>query len=172
MLFSLTTLKGTPAGIALMHEKLPSHSITSGLIMRAAWVGLVAGGFLILLGGTVLTGWVLRLPSLLQLLPGPVAMVFNTPDRMAPNTALAFLLAGTGIILLPRADSLPAWRMIELPASVIILIGLTGAVGLVVGLGGFAIMQQRTETTLQNGLLRSLQSRNDFLTPPFKTSCG
>lgn len=259
--------------------------------MRSAWVGFAAGYVLLLLGGAVLTGWILRLPSLLQLLPGHVAMVFNTalcffmaglalvvpqhwgkwrtrlqitfgtlivliastmlaqhltntylgidlrgfhawlsdpnptPGRMAPNTALAFVLAGTAIILLSRAKGVLAWRLIEILAFAIVLIGLTGAVGyalkleflygwyqytrmalptaagmiflgiglwsrshqlpgvgvqhghhriiwlggsifssiaLIAGLGGFAIMQQRTETTLQTGLLRSLQNRSDF----------
>ena len=260
--------------------------------MHAAWIGLACGSILILLGGTVLAGWFFRLPSLLQPLPGHVAMVLNTalcffmaglalvipqswrwcirlqtifgalivliagmmlteqltnidlgidlhgfhawlsdpnptPGRMAPNTSLAFLLAGTAIILLARTRAVLAWRMIELLAFVIVLIGLTGAVGyalkleflygwyqytrmalptaagmiilgiglwsrwqqsplsrlqpiqthhriiwvggsvffsiaLIAGLGGFAIMQQRTETTLQNGLFSSLQNRSDF----------
>lgn len=261
--------------------------------MRAAWVGFAAGCLLILLGGTVLAGWILRLPSLLQVLPGHVAIVFSTafcfvlaglalaipqrwsrwsarlqttlgtlivliatamliqyltntdlgidlrglhawlsdpnphPGRMAPNTALAFLLAGTALILLPRATRLLPWRAIEVLSFVVIFIGLTGAVGyalkleflyswyqyarmalptaagmvvlgiglwsrrqqlpsaglpqikahhriiwvggsiffsiaLIAGLGGFVIMQQRTETTLQDGLLSSLQNRSDF----------
>lgn len=255
-------------------------------------MGMASGVLLILLGGTVLAGWLFRLPSLLQPLPGHVAMVFNTalcffmaglalvishrwrwhlrlqiifgalitliagamlleqlaninfgidlskfhawlsdpnptPGRMAPNTALAFLLAGIAIILMPHTRGILAWRMIEMLAFAIVLIGLTGAVGytlkleflygwyqytrmalptaagmivlgiglwsrwqqspqtrmqqmhthhriiwvggsvffsiaLIAGLGGFAIMQQRTETTLQNGLFSSLQNRSDL----------
>lgn len=178
----LCLVTGTAAHLTLMNDKSPSHSVASESIMRPAWVGLAAGGFLVLLGGTILTDWFLRVPSLLQLLPGHVAMVFNTalcffmaglalvipqrwlrwctrlqitfgtlvvliaaamllqhltntnlgidlrgfhawlsdpnptPGRMAPNTALAFLLAGTAIILLPRANSVLIWRTIEVLA--------------------------------------------------------
>jgi len=153
-----------------------------------------------------------------------------TPGRMAPNTALAFLLGGTALMLMPHAASPAALRTIEVLAFLIVFIGLTGAVGyalkleflygwyqytrmsipaaagmivfgiglwgtwrqlpaaapllqrqaqnriiwlggstfftiaLVAGLGGFAIMQQRTETTLQNSLQGALQNRGDFFT--------
>ena len=151
-----------------------------------------------------------------------------TPGRMAPNTALGFLLSGLALMLMPHARSRVRVRAIEALAFIVVLLGLTGAVGyalkldflygwyqytrmalptaggmfvlgiglwgachrlpaarlssqlqaqnriiliggsifftiaLVAGLGGFAIMQQRTEAALQNGLLRSLQSRSDF----------
>lgn len=262
--------------------------------MHAWRLTQTAGVLLFLLGVTVMSGWLLRLPSLLQVAPGQVAMVFSTalcfalagvallipgrwptlrrrghiglgglifliagamlaqyltqtdlgidlrpfhawlsdpnptPGRMAPNTALAFLLGGIALMLMPHTASRMAWRTIELLAFIVIFIGLTGAVGyalkleflygwyqytrmpmptaagmialgiglwgtwrqlpasgpllqrqaqnriiwlggstfftiaLVAGLGGFAIMQQRTETTLQNGLLGSLQNRSDF----------
>lgn len=52
-----------------------------------------------------------------------------TPGRMAPNTALAFLLAGTAIVLMPHAAGRAAWRVIEILAFAIIFMGLTGAVG-------------------------------------------
>ena len=255
-----------------------------------------AGAFLALLGLTVMTGWILHLPGLLQVLPGQVGMVFSTalcfalagaallipgrwptlrrrgqtalgglialaagamlvqylthtdlgidlrsfhawlsdpnptPGRMAPNTALAFLLSGVALMLLPRAASPAVLRTIEILAFLVAFIGLTGAVGyalkleflygwyrytrmamptaagmivlgiglwgawrqlpaagsllqlqaqnriiwiggstfftiaLVAGLGGFASMQQRTETTLQNSLQGALQSRSDFFT--------
>ena len=280
-------------------ETLVSHSIIPQAhrlelsALRARWVAQGAGTLLILLGLTSMAGWLLRQPSLLQVLPGQVGMVFSTalcfalagaalllpgrwptlrrhgqtplgglmvlaagamlvqhfthtdfgfdlrpfhawlsdlnptPGRMAPNTALAFLLGGLALMLLPHARSRAAFRAVETLAFIIIFIGLTSAVGyalkleflygwyqytrmavptaagmivlgiglwgahqvstagpllplqaqhrivwiggsifftiaLVAGLGGFAIMQQRTEATLQDGLLRSLQSRSDF----------
>ena len=157
-----------------------------------------------------------------------------TPGRMAPNTALAFLLGGIALMLMAHAASRAAWRTIEILAFIVIFIGLTGAVGyalkleflygwyqytrmalptatgmiilgiglwgtwrqlpasgpllqrqaqnriiwlggstfstiaLVAGLGGFAIMQQRTETTLQTSLQGALQNRSDF----FATAMG
>ena len=253
-----------------------------------------------MLGVGFMTGWILRLPSLLQVLPGQVAMVFSTalcfalagaalllprrlsalhrrgqtalgglialaagvmlvqylahanlgidlrslhdwlgdpnptPGRMAPNTALGFLLGGMTLIMLPFATSRVALRLAEVLPLVVIFIGLTGAVGyalkleflyswyqytrmavstalgmivlgiglwgawrqlpgtesllqsqtqnrilwiggsifftiaLVAGLGGFATMQQRTETALQNSLQSSLQNRSDF----FVTAMG
>ena len=283
-----------------MTELLPSPSLISQLqpselsSLRARRITQGAGALLVLLGLTVMTGWLLRLPSVLQVLPGQVAMVFSTalcfalagaallipgrwptlrrhgqtalgglmvlaagamlvqylahtdlgfdlrpfhawlsdpnptPGRMAPNTALAFLLGGLALMLMPHASSRAALRAIEILAFIIIFIGLVSAVGyalrleflygwyqytrmavptaagmivlgiglwgawrqlpaagpllqlqaqprivwiggsifftiaLVAGLGGFAIMQQRTEATLQDGLLRSLQSRSDF----------
>lgn len=283
-----------------MPDALPSPSLISQLqpselsASRARRITQGAGTLLVLLGLTVMAGWLLRLPSVLQVLPGQDAMVFSTalcfalagaallipghwptlrrrgqtalgglvvlaagamlvqyfaktdlgfdlrpfhawlsdpnptPGRMAPNTALAFLLGGLALMLMPQASSRAALRVIETLAFIIIFIGLTSAVGyalkleflygwyqytrmavptaagmivlgiglwgawhqlpaagpllqleaqhrivwiggsifftiaLVAGLGGFAIMQQRTEATLQDGLLRSLQSRSDF----------
>lgn len=46
------------------------------------------------------------------------------------------------------------------------------SIALVAGLGGFAIMQQRTEVTLQNGLLRSLQNRSDFFHATIQDASG
>ena len=283
-----------------MPDALPSPSLISQLqpselsASRARRITQGAGTLLVLLGLTVMAGWLLRLPSVLQVLPGQDAMVFSTalcfalagaallipghwptlrrrgqtalgglvvlaagamlvqyfaktdlgfdlrpfhawlsdpnptPGRMAPNTALAFLLGGLALMLMPQASSRAALRVIETLAFIIIFIGLTSAVGyalrleflygwyqytrmavptaagmivlgiglwgawhqlpaagpllqlqaqhrivwiggsifftiaLVAGLGGFVIMQQRTEATLQDGLLRSLQSRSDF----------
>lgn len=283
-----------------MTETLTSHSIIPQAqrlelsALRARWVAQGAGTLLILLGLTSMAGWILRQPSLLQVLPGQAGMVFSTamcfalagaallipgrwptlrrrgqsalgglmvlaagtmlvqylaktdlgvdlrsfhawlsdpnpnPGRMAPNTALAFLLGGLALMLLPHARSRAALRAVETLAFIIIFIGLVSAVGyalrlellygwyqytpmpittaagmivlgigllgarhqvstagpllplqaqhrivwiggsifftiaLVAGLGGFAIMEQRTEAVLQDGLLRSQQSRSDF----------
>lgn len=164
-------------------------------VSRARWVTLGAGAFLLLLGLAFMTGWLLHLPSLLQVLPGQVAMVFSTalcfalagaallipgrwptwrrrgqtalgglivlaagamlvqyltqtdlgidlrpfhtwlsdpnptPGRMAPNTALAFLLGGLALVLMPLAGARAVTRGIEVLAFVVAFIGLTGAVG-------------------------------------------
>ena len=294
-------LGGENAGnLVLMTAAPTSHSIAPPArqpelpSVRARRLTGGAGAFLALLGLTVMAGWLLRLPGLLQVLPGYVGMVFSaalcfalagaallipgrwptlrrrgqsalgglivlaagamlvqylthtdlgidlrpfhawlsdpnpTPGRMAPNTALAFLLSGMALMLLPHAASRVALRTIEILAFLVAFIGLTGAVGyalkleflygwyehahmpmptaagmivlgigllsarhqlpgagllqqlqaqnriiwiggsifftiaLVAGLGGFAIMQQRTETTLQNSLQGALQNRGDF----------
>lgn len=163
--------------------------------MQPARAGVAVGVLLLLLGAAVLTGWLLRLPGLLQVMPGHVAMVLNTalcftlaglalliprrwshwyvrlqitlgvligliasvmliqhltnislgidlrsqhvwsndpnptPGRMAPNTALAFLLAAGAFLLMPHTAGRTAGRAIEALAFAIILIGLTGAVG-------------------------------------------
>lgn len=62
----------------------------------------IAGGFLILLGGAALIGWLFRISPLVQVLPGLVPMQFNT--------ALCFVLCGAALILASsgaRAFALP-----------------------------------------------------------------
>ena len=262
--------------------------------LHARGVTQAAAALLVALGLTTMMGWLLRLPGLLQVMPGQVGMVFSealcfaltgaalliparwpaprrhgppalgglivlvatamlvqhfmridlgidlrpfhawlgdpnpTPGRMAPNTALAFLLGGLALVLMPGARSRAALRVIETLAFSVMFIGLVSGVGytlrleflygwyqytrmalptaagmvvlgvgvlgawrqlaaagpllqlqaqnrivwiggsifftiaLVAGLGGFAMMQQRTEATLQDGLQRSVQSRSDF----------
>ena len=61
----------------------------ASLYMRPA---AIIGGLLVLLGGTVLIGWWLHLPRLIHLLPNLSPMVINT--------ALAFMLAGTALMLM------------------------------------------------------------------------
>jgi len=55
-----------------------------------------AGALLVLLGGTVMLGWLLQLSPLVRVLPGFTPMVFNT--------ALCFVLAG-GALLMPVSDA-------------------------------------------------------------------
>lgn len=69
-----------------MSEKLSRDSIAPEPALRPAWLGLASGAVLVVLGLAVMTGWLLRLPSLLQVFPGHVTMVFAT--------ALCFALAG------------------------------------------------------------------------------
>ncbi len=276
------------------HSIIPQAQRLELSALRARWVAQGAGTLLILLGLTSMAGWILRQPSLLQVLPGQVGMVFSTalcfvlagaallipgrwptlrrrgqsalgglmvlaagtmlvqhlthtdfgfdlrsfhawlsdpnptPGRMAPNTALAFLLGGLALMLMPHARARAPSRAVETLAFLIVFIGLVSAMGyalrleflyawyqykpmpiptaagmivlgigllgarhpastagpllplqaqhrivwiggsiflsiaLVAGLGGFAIMEQRTEAVLQDGLLRSQQSRSDF----------
>ena len=55
-----------------------------------------AGAMLVLLGATVMLGWLLQLPAVVRVLPGFTPMVFNT--------ALCFVLAGSAL-LLPYSQS-------------------------------------------------------------------
>ena len=63
-----------------MTETRTSHSISPQAqrlelsSLRARRITQGAGTLLVLLGLTVMTGWLLRLPSVLQVLPGQVAM--------------------------------------------------------------------------------------------------
>ena len=80
-----------------MPETPTSHSIIPHAqrlelsALRARWVAQGAGTLLILLGLTSMAGWILRQPSLLQVLPGQVGMVFST--------ALCFALAGAALLI-------------------------------------------------------------------------
>ncbi len=54
----------------------------------------IAGTLLVALGLAVMTGWLLHIPALIQILPGYVAMVFNT--------ALCFVLCGAALLTTSR----------------------------------------------------------------------
>ena len=178
-----------------MTETLPRAAITSAPSRRTLRITQGAGALLVILGLTVLTGWLLRLPHLVQLVPGYVGMVLSTalcfglagiglliprrrtgwrrraysalgglisliagamllqylthtnlgidlpalhawlsdpnptPGRMAPNTAVAFLLGGMALMLMPYATSRASLRTIEILALLVAFIGLTGVVG-------------------------------------------
>ena len=96
-----------------MTELLPSSSLISQLqpselgrlkfetalsSLRARRITQGAGTLLVLLGLTVMTGWLLHLPSLIQLLPGQVGMVFST--------AICFALAGVALLIPGRWPTL------------------------------------------------------------------
>lgn len=149
---------------------------------------------LILLGLTTLTGWLTQNPSLLQLRPHYIAMVFNTglgfiatglgllaaartsrpagiiqatagvllmgmatvclienftgltiadftsfhawlddgnshPGRMAPDTALGFLLTGAALIMMRSVESKARGVAIQAVTFIVLMLGLTGLVG-------------------------------------------
>lgn len=64
--------------------------------LSAFW--FVCGAVVALLGVVVLAGWYLHIPTLIQVLPHFVPMQYNT--------ALGFLLAGLGLILIRRLPTL------------------------------------------------------------------
>jgi PAS domain S-box-containing protein len=73
------------------------------------WCELLAGSSLLALGAAVLAGWWLQLETVVQLLPGAVAMV--------PNTALGFMLAGAALwSTAPKIRRLCAAALIVLAA--------------------------------------------------------
>lgn len=52
---------------------------------------ILIGGFLVMLGATVILGWLFRVPDLVRIVPGFAPMVFNT--------ALCFVLLGGALVL-------------------------------------------------------------------------
>lgn len=150
----------------------------------------LCGLLLISLAGTVIAGWALRIPTLVQIAPGYTAMALNTaigfavggvalvlppsrararallglaifvlaalvfaqiasgrafgidwphlhawladgnphPGRMAPNTAVAFMLAGAVLMLTARATMI-ARVLVQLFTFLILLLGLLSLVG-------------------------------------------
>lgn len=59
----------------------------------------IAGIALLALGGIVILGWLLRVPAMVQIVPGYIAMAFNT--------AACFVLSGVALLL---PDSRPQWQ--------------------------------------------------------------
>ena len=76
------------------------------------WSVLVSGIVLILLGLTVIIGWHTKNSSLLQIMPAFVAMVYNT--------ALGFVLSGTGLLALLNGNR----KLVVLCAGIITAGGL------------------------------------------------
>ena len=80
-----------------MTKTLPNASILAPaqpaeqVSARARAVTQVAAVLLVALGLATMTGWLLRLPGLVQLLPGQVGTVFGT--------ALCFTLAGAALLI-------------------------------------------------------------------------
>ena len=82
----------------------------------------VAGGMAAAVGGLALLGWVLDSPVLKGLAPGLVAM--------NPVTALAFVLAGTALLLLrDQAAGDPRLRAARACAGAVLLLGVLGFAG-------------------------------------------
>ncbi|HTD92115.1 MAG TPA: hypothetical protein VK663_15735, partial [Burkholderiales bacterium] len=82
-------------------------------MMKSNLISRVAGALLLLLGASVMTGWLLQLPSVVRVLPGFAPMVFNT--------ALCFCLAG-GVLILPAAMALNyKWTIHALGSALIIV---------------------------------------------------
>ena len=55
--------------------------------------------------GNLWFGWSIEVDQLL--FPSQLAVVSGLPNRMAPNTAFAFLLSGTGLVLVRAASEVP-----------------------------------------------------------------
>ncbi len=116
-----------------MTETLPDYSIVPAATqlelpsLRVRRVTQGTGAFLVLLGLIVMAGWLLRLPSLLQILPGSVSMVFST--------ALCFALAGAALLIPER------WPTLRRR-------GLTALGGLVALAAGAMLVQYLTQTDL------------------------
>ena len=76
-----------------------------------------AAALVVAVGGAVLIGWTLEIPSLQSVLPGFVTM--------KANTAVGFVLAGSSLALLGRADrSMPALRLSQAAAGAVAVVGL------------------------------------------------
>ncbi|MEJ7806681.1 MAG: hypothetical protein WKG03_12285, partial [Telluria sp.] len=85
----------------------------------------VIGGLIGLLGLTVMFGWLIRSPALVQVAPGLVAMVFNT--------ALGFLLCALAL-LLPGGTRAMAARLRQLAALLVLALGAFSALQIAAGL--------------------------------------
>lgn len=79
---------GQPAGTPPHSSPAPTARRESLRVKPSSLIGAL----LVLLGATVLLGWEMRVPLVLQLLPELPAMVINT--------AVGFMLAGTALLLL------------------------------------------------------------------------
>ena len=77
------------------------------------------GVLLLLLGATVITGWAIRSQALVQILPGVVAMVFNT----------AFCFAVAGLALLLERPTAGRWSIVQQGFGAVVL-GVAALAGL------------------------------------------
>jgi hypothetical protein len=89
-------------------------------------VTTAAGAIAIIVGCLVLVGWTLNIDVLKRILPGLVAM--------NPITAIAFILAGVSLLLLPDEDVDQRLRRIaQWCSSAVALIGLLKLIGVLWG---------------------------------------
>jgi PAS domain S-box-containing protein len=77
------------------------------------------GALLLLLGASVIAGWILRSRELVQIVPGAVAMVLNT--------ALCFLVAGAALAISERR---PRLARTARGAACVVMLGVSGVVAL------------------------------------------
>lgn len=76
------------------------------------WIAFVVAGLLMLLGGLVIVGWYLKNPTLLQIHPSFVPMLYNA--------ALGFLLCGGGLL----AWEFGRFRVVAITGGIVSAIGL------------------------------------------------
>lgn len=90
--------------------------VTTGSHLRRLPLALthIIGGALVMLGATVILGWILKIQVLVRITPETAAMVFNT--------ALCFILSGTALIL--TALSSKGSRLAQLLSSLTIVIAV------------------------------------------------
>ncbi len=88
--------------------------VPSQLVGRRAWPGVACGGLVIALGGLVVAGWLVGSERLVSVVPGFIAMRFNT--------ALCFVVAGVGLVAVVRG-----WFRVGLAASAL-LVGFAGVI--------------------------------------------
>ena len=109
----------------------------AALLIPARWLALrrhgppVLGGLIVLVATAMLVQHFMRIDLGIDLRPFHAWLgdPNPTPGRMAPNTALAFLLGGLALMLMPRARSRAALRVIETLAFSVVFIGLVSGVG-------------------------------------------
>lgn len=85
----------------------------------------VTGTIAVATGALVLAGWILDSEVLKRGLPGYVAM--------NPATAVAFILAGTGLLMCREREHPPPTHLVRVIACTILMVGLVKLLGLIAG---------------------------------------
>ncbi|MDQ3024400.1 MAG: PAS domain S-box protein, partial [bacterium] len=98
---------------------------------RTAWIGAILGWALLATAGAGLLSALFDINVGLDLraLHSNLADSNPRPGRMAPNTALAFMLSGLALILMRQATSNARGFAIQITSFLVLLLGLTGLVG-------------------------------------------